>query len=109
MPVIRIVSFIINNSAKYYTFIQYKNKISIGFAQPLHDLCLRNWANDMSKALIHNTFCPKSIILSFFDIYFLIFMIKSFFLLEKDFITKTDTTYRVYDRFFQLWLEKGTS
>ena len=27
-------------------------------------------------------------------------------LLEKDFITQTDNTYYVYDRFFQLWLEK---
>lgn len=27
-------------------------------------------------------------------------------LLEKDFITQTDNVYRVYDRFFQLWLEK---
>ena len=28
-------------------------------------------------------------------------------LLEKDFITQTDNVYSVYDRFFQLWLEKG--
>ena len=27
-------------------------------------------------------------------------------LLEKDFITKTDNAYQVYDRFFQLWLER---
>lgn len=27
-------------------------------------------------------------------------------LMEKDFITQTDNTYYVYDRFFQLWLEK---
>ena len=27
-------------------------------------------------------------------------------LLEKDFITQTDNVYHVYDRFFQLWLEK---
>ena len=27
-------------------------------------------------------------------------------LLEKDFVTKTDNAYCVYDRFFQLWLEK---
>lgn len=27
-------------------------------------------------------------------------------LLEKDFITQTNNTYYVYDRFFQLWLEK---
>jgi hypothetical protein len=27
-------------------------------------------------------------------------------LLEKDFITQTDNAYAVYDRFFQLWLEK---
>ena len=27
-------------------------------------------------------------------------------LLEKDFITQTDNVYYVYDRFFQLWLEK---
>ena len=27
-------------------------------------------------------------------------------LLEKDFITQTDNEYYVYDRFFQLWIEK---
>ena len=27
-------------------------------------------------------------------------------LLEKDFITKNDNVYSIYDRFFQLWIEK---
>ena len=29
-------------------------------------------------------------------------------LLEKDFVTQDDSTYYIYDRFFQLWLEKRT-
>jgi len=50
-------------------------------------------------------------LLSFFDNYFLIISIKSIIsaakgLLEKDFITQSDNIYYVYDRFFQLWLEK---
>ena len=28
-------------------------------------------------------------------------------LLEKDFITRNDNVYSIYDRFFQLWLETG--